>query len=220
MPVYRIDLHVHSPSSNCFFGTSDSNSRIVYQALNSNLNIIAITDHHSIKGVKNMQALAKNKSLEVLPGVELSCRVGDVDEVFILAVFDNVFPLKKIEEFLLSCDIPEDAFGSGSFVIKTPIEKIINGLHLNNAMVISSRSDKTPYRQKAIPELLRLGINIFDLVYKESVRTVFEKYKDITKKTLHFFTFSDAHSSDAVGSRFSELELESPSFKSLIEKLG
>lgn len=54
--IYRVDLHIHTPSSKCYKGPKDENEylHIVEAAVKKNINIIAITDHNSIDGYKKL----------------------------------------------------------------------------------------------------------------------------------------------------------------------
>jgi len=66
--VGKADLHIHSTASD---GHS-SPPAIVKAALDYGLNIISITDHDTIDGMREAQKVAENTDLKVLPGVELT----------------------------------------------------------------------------------------------------------------------------------------------------
>ena len=81
---YKCDLHVHSPASKCYvkeIGQSDDEAfeGIVKSFLESELNIIAITDHNTCEGYSKIRTIF-NKSREkvnsikkeILPGVEIT----------------------------------------------------------------------------------------------------------------------------------------------------
>lgn len=78
-----IDLHVHTTASD---GTLTP-SEVVSLAINSGLSAIAITDHDTIDGVEEALAAAKDKSFEVVPGVELSCSYDGKKEIHILGYY-------------------------------------------------------------------------------------------------------------------------------------
>jgi len=63
-----IDLHVHST---CSDGTNTP-AELVELALAKNLKAIALTDHDTIDGLDEILSCAKNKDLEIVPGIELS----------------------------------------------------------------------------------------------------------------------------------------------------
>lgn len=69
------DLHVHTHYSKCSNLDPDV---ILKLAKRRNLNGIAITDHHEIKGALEIQKINKNKDFEVIVGEEISTNYGDV----------------------------------------------------------------------------------------------------------------------------------------------
>jgi predicted metal-dependent phosphoesterase TrpH len=97
-----VDLHVHSNASD---GTL-SPSEVVTLAAEKKLTAIALTDHDTIDGLKEAQEAALGLSLEIIPGIELSC-VYLGEEIHILGLFvdpsDQYFSseikeLKKIRD--------------------------------------------------------------------------------------------------------------------------
>lgn len=66
-----IDLHVHSSASD---GTM-SPSEVVAYALSKGLDAIALTDHDTVGGLAEAEAAAGGTTLELIPGIEMSCVV-------------------------------------------------------------------------------------------------------------------------------------------------
>ena len=64
-----IDLHVHS----LFSGATCTPEELVDKASAQGLVAFALTDHDTVGGVDRALAAAKDKHLQVIPGVELSC---------------------------------------------------------------------------------------------------------------------------------------------------
>ena len=64
-----IDLHVHSNASD----GSLTPSEVADEAIKMGLSAIALTDHDTIDGVTEILEYTKDKDLEVVPGIELSC---------------------------------------------------------------------------------------------------------------------------------------------------
>lgn len=64
-----IDLHVHSNASD----GSLSPSEVAEEAIRMGLSAIALTDHDTVDGVAEILDYTKDKPLEVVPGIELSC---------------------------------------------------------------------------------------------------------------------------------------------------
>ena len=72
----RADLHVHSSASD---GTEPP-AEVMRRAAQAGLDVVALTDHDTVAGhAEARQALAGSLagSLVLLPGMELSCRLGD-----------------------------------------------------------------------------------------------------------------------------------------------
>lgn len=69
MNMQYIDLHVHSTCSDGTF----TPEQIVDLAVDKGLAAFALTDHDTVAGVGRALTAAREKSLTVIPGVELSC---------------------------------------------------------------------------------------------------------------------------------------------------
>lgn len=78
-----IDLHTHSHYSD---GT-DAPANLMRSAYDDGLRIVALTDHDCTDGLPEArEAAAKLRGFEVIPGIELSCELGD-REVHVLGYF-------------------------------------------------------------------------------------------------------------------------------------
>jgi len=81
----KLDLHVHTPASECFPDKNIIPSQIVQKAIEMGLSAIAITDHNSGEWVDKVKEAAKGKNLTIFPGVEIT--VGDAHN-HIIAILD------------------------------------------------------------------------------------------------------------------------------------
>ncbi len=66
--MLKADLHIHTTASDGKL----TPSKVVVQALQTDLDVIAITDHDTIAGVEEARAAAKGTQLRVVEGVEIS----------------------------------------------------------------------------------------------------------------------------------------------------
>jgi predicted metal-dependent phosphoesterase TrpH len=71
----RVDLHMHSTASDGAYSPTE----VVQIALTHQMDVIALTDHDSVSGVRPAQAVAASAPLEVLAGVELSAEDEQAD---------------------------------------------------------------------------------------------------------------------------------------------
>lgn len=84
MPV-KIDLHMHTT----FSDGSYSPAELVKMAKEAGLDIISITDHDSVNGIKEAIIAGKEIGIEVIPGLEISTDLDD-KEVHLLAYFIDI----------------------------------------------------------------------------------------------------------------------------------
>jgi hypothetical protein len=78
----RADLHVHTYPDSAADPTPELDAYID-AALASDIGVLAITDHNSAKFVRGAMTAAEGKTLQVVPGIEISTRDGHL-----LALFD------------------------------------------------------------------------------------------------------------------------------------
>ncbi len=78
----RIDLHLHTTHSDGSFSTRE----VMDFATQAGVAALASTDHDIVDGVPEATAIGKELGIEVVPGVEISSRLGD-SELHILGYF-------------------------------------------------------------------------------------------------------------------------------------
>jgi 3',5'-nucleoside bisphosphate phosphatase len=87
---FRADLHVHTVLSPCA-AIEMIPPLIVQEALDSGINLIAITDHNSTANIFSVMKAAQGTELMVIPGMELQTR----EEVHVLCLFDSMDQVKE-----------------------------------------------------------------------------------------------------------------------------
>jgi hypothetical protein len=135
MQWYRMDLHLHTPSSADFQEPGVSYIDLLRQAELRGLDIIALTDHNTVAGYRTMMdEIARLQYLEklgriqpeekrtldeyrrlfdkilVLPGFEFTATFG----FHILGIFSPETTVRQLEHILLSMNIPPTALDEGS----------------------------------------------------------------------------------------------------------
>jgi hypothetical protein len=78
----RIDLHIHSRASDGHL----SPTAVVDAAVAGRLDVIALTDHDTVAGVREACDAARERPIRVIPGIEVSTRHGDA-EIHVLGYF-------------------------------------------------------------------------------------------------------------------------------------
>ena len=92
---FRADLHVHTVLSPCA-GRDMLPEQIVKAALFHEINLIAITDHNASQNAAAVIAVAEEKGLLALPGMELET----IEEIHSLCLFDSLEQLQTLQEFV------------------------------------------------------------------------------------------------------------------------
>lgn len=100
----RIDLHTHSSASD---GT-DSPAALIANAVSAGLDVVALTDHDTTAGWRAASTAARAAGITLVPGAEISCRLGDGEDaipIHMLAyLFDPAEPEFAAERELLRDD--------------------------------------------------------------------------------------------------------------------
>ena len=132
---YCVDLHIHSPASTDFQQPNVTMLEILQRAETRGLDIIAITDHNTVSGIRKMndqinqlkllkelnRLLPEEKSILeeyerlfkkilVLPGFEFTATFG----FHILAIFPPNKSVRELEHLLLSLKIAPELIDEGS----------------------------------------------------------------------------------------------------------
>lgn len=135
--LYKMDLHIHTPASECYKMSCDNEEdqyvKILDKVVESNIKIIAITDHNTFDGYfkiysilnRNNELKKKYKDLLILPGIEIS-NFGK----HYLAIFEQVKnseydkTKEKLGMFLtkIGIDIDERGKSDSDAINVTPIQ--------------------------------------------------------------------------------------------------
>lgn len=95
MNSYKADLHIHTVLSPC--GSLDmSPCAIVDKALETGLQIIAITDHNTTLQAECVMKIGEKKGLMVIPGVEVTSK----EEVHCLAYFQSFDTALEFQKYI------------------------------------------------------------------------------------------------------------------------
>lgn len=162
------DLHIHSIHS--YDGTSSVPAILKYVADHTDLNVIAITDHDTIAGVREALYLAPRYGIEVIPGCEVSTAEGHLIALFIKEVIPAGLSLVETVQRVAAqgglCVVPHpEAKGTSSVTGETlravyrdpQIRKTLIGVETFNGGLVYTRSTLPAERIVEGLEITRLG---------------------------------------------------------------
>lgn len=155
----RMDLHLHTPASVDYQLGGVSTLDILRKAEERGLDIIAFTDHNSVRGyaemwreIEDLELLEHLRRLNpaeaarlaefrrlldrilVLPGFEFTATFG----FHILAIFPETTSIRMMEHLLLTLGVAEDRFGSGEVGATSDVLRAYEILDEHGAIVIGA----------------------------------------------------------------------------------
>jgi predicted metal-dependent phosphoesterase TrpH len=162
------DLHIHSIHS--YDGTSSIPAILKYTADRTDLNVIAITDHDTMAGVREATMLAPRYGIEVIPGCEVSTAEGHLLALFIsecipagLSLLETIYRVGH-QNGLCIAPHPE-ARGTSSLTIKAiqaalldpGTARILVAVEAFNGGLVYTRSNHTVLYHLESMEIARVG---------------------------------------------------------------
>jgi len=113
----KMDLHIHTPASKDYIYSEDDidiikeYDKLINKFIDSDLDVIAITDHNTIDGYKQIvDIINKNDELKdklngkyILPGIEITCFARHF-----LVYFSEKTKISIIEDFIKRCGIDNE----------------------------------------------------------------------------------------------------------------
>jgi hypothetical protein len=154
-----MDLHLHTPASVDYQDPRATPLDLLCRAEEAGLDIIAFTDHNSVRGyadmwreIEDLELLEFLKRIEpreqdrlneyrrllrrilVLPGFEFTATFG----FHVLAIFPEGTTVRLMEHLLLLLGVPEDRFGSGEVGATSDVLRAYEVLSETGALVIGA----------------------------------------------------------------------------------
>lgn len=183
------DLHIHTSWS---YDGLDSPEKIVKAAIKRKIDCICITDHNETKGAVEALRFAFDKSILIIPGIEIKSKEGDILGINVKKKIDNNLSAKETIKKIKQCGgmaiIPHPFGFLCSF--KTSLQLLLSdldGIEALNGSLFGS-GNKTAQRF-------------------------------IKQFNLPFTVGSDAHSADFVGRVYLETENDIFSAEDLINAI-
>lgn len=213
MREFRADLHIHTCLSPCA-ELEMSPRNIAKEAQRKGLQIIGICDHNSAENVPAVAKVAAHEGIEVLGGMEVTTR----EEVHILALFgseDKLFKLQEIVHENLHGTNDEKLYGdqvvaneldevigfSRKLLIGSTditVDKLVELIHELDGLAIAAHVDREGFgiigQLGFIPRGLALdALELADPSSRDSIDP---------GRALPFVSFSDAHTLERIGKRW------------------
>jgi hypothetical protein len=197
---------------------------LIEKSIAEKLDVIAVCDHNASENVEYVLSLAKGRPITVLPGMEVS----SLEEVHVLAIFDDLRDLKKLQTTVYE-HLPgknrEDIFGCQVIVndrdevegmnerlligaTDIPLHHIINQIHAFGGLAIASHIDRPSYSI-----LSQLGFidpetpfDALEISAAADIKKARGQYPDLSTHAM--IQSSDAHFIRDIGRAFSTMILQ------------
>ncbi len=221
--AFRCDLHVHTCLSPC--ADLDMYPRaVIEKSVAEKLDIVAICDHNASENMQYVLRAAEGKPLSVLPGIEITSS----EEVHLLALFDTLGDLKKIQDIIydhLSGTNREEVFGCQAIVndldevegfndrfllgaTKLPLLEIIHHVHSLGGLAIASHIDRESF--SVIGQLgfidPDIPLDALEITHQTGIKGARIKYPELARYS--FIESSDAHFIRDIGQGVTTIFLE------------
>jgi len=219
--LFKADLHIHTCLSPCA-ELAMSPKGILDAAEKKGMDILGICDHNSSENSLAIIKAAKNKSVHILPGMEVTSE----EEVHILALFDEIGNARKLQEQVyrsLPGKNDEETFGMQVLVNEKeevlgfsdklligattiPLDEILRLIRSFEGLAIASHIDREAFsiigQLGFIPENLELdALEISPSITVEEAKIKFPYTYPLTCS-------SDAHRPDEIGKSYTSFLLQ------------
>jgi PHP family Zn ribbon phosphoesterase len=152
----KIDLHLHTPASDCFDDKKITPKDIVNKAVKEGLDAIAITDHNSGLWVDDIKKAAKN-NIVVFPGVEISATGGETT-IHIVAIFDKDKSSKDVENLLGDLKIHPDKYGKPDAYTTYSPSEVVDKIIAHGALAIAAHANSRQGVMGGMKGTPRIGV--------------------------------------------------------------
>lgn len=227
---FRCDLHVHTCLSPCA-GLEMYPSALVRQAVAKGLDVMAICDHNASENVPYVIRAARGQGLTVLPGMEIT----STEEAHLLAIFDNMENLQRLQEVVysrMSGENDENRFGCQAIVNESDevegfnprlligatelsLAELVGQVHVFGGLAVASHIDRESF--SVISQLgfvdPEIPFDALEISRRTSPADARRAYPDLAH--YPFVSSSDAHRIEDVGSAYTEIWLAEPSVREL-----
>jgi energy-coupling factor transporter ATP-binding protein EcfA2 len=137
---YKCDFHLHTSESKCFKEREIvTPEQWVQEAINKELDCVAVTDHNSGQYIDKIKEAAKNTSLTVFPGVEITCSDA---KIHLLVLFDVDKTSQDVYDFLIKAGIESKDFAEQTAQTDMKLRDVAQLANERGAIVIPAHIDE------------------------------------------------------------------------------
>lgn len=137
----KLDLHVHTPASECFGDKSVTAERFVQECLKHGLSGVAVTDHNTGSWIDQIKAAAGGR-LVVFPGAEITC-MGGKEGIHIVALLDPACGRADIEGLLGALGLKPGEFGGSSTLVQKDPINVIDIIHKRGGLSVLAHANSS-----------------------------------------------------------------------------
>lgn len=214
----KVDLHVHTPKSMCYGDQSVTSEQIVDAALAAGLEVMAITDHNTVKAIDDIRQVGRKKGLFVFPAIELSTQGGHV-----IALFELDTPVERSQDFLNYVGIDREGWGDAAVMVRDGIEDVLQKIEERGGIAIAAHIERWPSGFLETSEPRRVKMRIHSSKYLSALEITVLQNKSSWNagqvrgypKKYACIQGSDAHALDEIGRRPVYIQMERVSLEAL-----
>ena len=133
----KVDLHTHTPASNCFIDKGTSPEAFVEAAIAAGIDALAITDHNSGAWIDSVKGAAGASSLTIFPGVEITASEG----LHIVALLDTDKGSAEVANLLGALGIKAAEQGKPDALCKRSSFEVIEEVRQHGGLAILAHVD-------------------------------------------------------------------------------
>ena len=226
-----VDLHIHTCLSPC--ATLDMTpGKIIQEACEKKLAIIAITDHNSAENTPAVIAAARETDLCVIPGIE----VTSSEEAHIVGLFEGIEGALSMQELVYQNLQPgendERSFGiqvvANEFdeveginkrlligATTLPVEEVVAGIHDRQGLAVAAHIDRDSFslvnQLGFIPE--GLNLDALEITKRMSLHQARARFREYAR--FPFIIASDAHMIEEIGEGQTRIHVACPDMAEL-----
>lgn len=228
MKNYRVDLHIHTVLSPCA-SLQMSPDVIIRRALEQKLDIIGIADHNSTKQSEVIKQMGNEVGLTVFCGAEINTK----EEVHCLVFFEDIDTLNEFQQYL-DLHLPvvknkPELFGDQVWVdrdnnilgeeerllivaLNVSIDEVSAKVVELGGLFIPAHVDKSLNSITSQLGFLpaNLEVSAMEVSANVNIEEFKSKYPWVKGHTI--IANSDAHVSEQIGSSYTVMKLQEPSF--------